>query len=871
MVLASHRVASPPIPNPTKIQPTITREGCGTRVHYSPSVESSLPLVVTQTGLSASRPNRLLGISFLLALSACATDEELQDGQVSDVTAGAASLRIVEVLPKPGPVGVGAFVELRNDTRQPIDVSSLSLKAGATSFALQPMTLLGKAETSIPPGATALIVDDAQACATIEPVACEKPIQTTRGSLGSAHASRDDVLVATLGMQAARHCLPVMPASGLAAALSSARTYALLRGGRAIDEIRVSDADPSEGYAFERTEASKAAVSPLGATPGTRNYVTWEPAGGSLPELAAYHSSAWRNAENARAVAPNPLADNLTSVIANAKRYIGGALYQLNDEKVIEALLAARRRGVDVRIATDAEFQGHRDYAPGLKKLTSAGVRIAFDVGASGINRSSLAHNKFMVVDDEWVWSGPYNPLKSEPARIHADNAVLLRSPELAALHKDELELMVSGNFSIMKRSSGRVGADAFVSGALSTVRFSPGLTDSQLKARSAEFVRTGDPAKACLVATAAGKSMLEERYRAVAPRGGPTDVLYAETARATSSLYFAQFSLALDGLVDILKERARGGVEVKGVVDATISTRSETLAIARAGGAVKFTPNSDPSCPAYVKPRSQCPRNANKVWMHHKFVIIDYGTDHPVVVTGSHNMSDRAEQENDESLVVIRDRAIAESYYRIFREMYVHPQALDVRETNVDLPALTLSKVEPSIDPKGPQAIEITNLDDKAVRLSELTIWNRREAPLAIRTSGTLAPGATQRIEVGKDTAKPKAADRAYLAPGTSLVLATKESQWVSTLDAYTSSASTPSALGPVKGRVASWTVQGLDTSTLDRAVVALLGTNTSTTRDKPVWNPRGTYSDWGDGFRVTRAGTLLVLAGAATWKPSE
>ncbi len=827
--------------------------------------------------LRVARVASLVGLSCVLGPVACVSDEAVEAGEDSALSAGSASLRIVEVLTQSVPGAMGAFIELRNDTDERIEVSDVALNVGGATLPLTSMMLLGGEEKGIAPGALALIVDDAQVAAKVEAIACEQPVATTQASLGSAHAAREDVLVSTLTLQSVRHCLPVMKAQGLSGALASSKVISVSRDSRQLDEFRVPDSPAPQGVSLERSELREAVVSALGSTPGARNFVTWEPAGRGVSELAAHHSSAWRIGTDAASgarrgvVGPNPLAEPLVSVIEKAKRYIGGAFYQLNDETVVDALAAARQRGVDVQIATDAEFLAHRNYAAGLRKLTSAGVRVVGDVGSTGNNRSSLAHNKFMVVDDDWVWTGSYNPVKPEAIRVHTDNAVLLRSKELAALHREEMDLMMSGKFGTSKRDAGRVGADAFVSGALTTVRFSPGLTSAQLKARADEFARTKDPVQACRVATAAGKPILEARYQSTQPCGGPLDVLYAEVARATSSLYFAHFSLALDGLVDILKERAREGVEVKGVVDATISSRAETLAIARAGGSVKYTPNSDPSCPPYVKPRSACPTNPNKVWLHHKFVIIDYGTDHPVVVTGSHNMSDGAEEQNDESLVVIRDRAIAESYYRTFREMYVHPQALDVGTVSPEVPALAITKVEPSADPGRSQVVEIMNLDTTPVRLNDLRVWNRREPPLAIRGAGSLAPGDTRRIVIGTDTASFRSTERAFLAPGTSLVVATKENHWVATYDAYTSALTTPSASLPAQMRVASWAVQGIDTATLDKTMLSLSGKNTSANQQVPQWNPRGTYSDWGDGVRVTRAGTLLMLTGSATWKPSE
>ena len=49
---------------------------------------------------------------------------------------------------------------------------------------------------------------------------------------------------------------------------------------------------------------------------------------------------------------------------------------------------------------------------------------------------------------------------------------------------------------------------------------------------------------------------------------------------------------------------------------------------------------------------------------IHSKVLVIDPFTDHPVVVTGSHNFSSTASKANDENYIIVRgDRALAEAY----------------------------------------------------------------------------------------------------------------------------------------------------------------------------------------------------------------
>ena len=166
------------------------------------------------------------------------------------------------------------------------------------------------------------------------------------------------------------------------------------------------------------------------------------------------------------------------------------------------------------------------------------------------------------------------------------------------------------------------------------------------------------------------------------------------------------------------------------------------------AGADVRYTPNSDPACPSYISPQSACPTNPNKVWLHHKFVVIDYGTDHPVVITGSHNLSDVAEKQNDDALLVIRDRAVAERYYRIFREAYDHPQTLGKNRQMADLSALAITAVKPSTDPSEAPIVEIANWGEKTVSLAGIELWNRQRS--VALSSGTLAAGERLAVIIG-------------------------------------------------------------------------------------------------------------------------
>jgi len=68
---------------------------------------------------------------------------------------------------------------------------------------------------------------------------------------------------------------------------------------------------------------------------------------------------------------------------------------------------------------------------------------------------------------------------------------------------------------------------------------------------------------------------------------------------------------------------------------------------------------------------------SAHPVYIHHKFVIIDAETDHPIVYTGSANMSKSSVANNDENLLEIKGSTnVAAIYLAEFMRLYEHYRA---------------------------------------------------------------------------------------------------------------------------------------------------------------------------------------------------
>jgi phosphatidylserine/phosphatidylglycerophosphate/cardiolipin synthase-like enzyme len=113
----------------------------------------------------------------------------------------------------------------------------------------------------------------------------------------------------------------------------------------------------------------------------------------------------------------------LVAAVADARQQVFVQAFNFTSEAVARALIAAKRRGVDVRITADREqtFGGERTRIP---DLAAAGIPIWLEV------RYTAAHSKVMIIDPEAQESvlitGSYNWTWSAQHR-NAENLLIMR------------------------------------------------------------------------------------------------------------------------------------------------------------------------------------------------------------------------------------------------------------------------------------------------------------------------------------------------------------------------------------------------------------------------------------------------------------
>jgi phosphatidylserine/phosphatidylglycerophosphate/cardiolipin synthase-like enzyme len=97
--------------------------------------------------------------------------------------------------------------------------------------------------------------------------------------------------------------------------------------------------------------------------------------------------------------------------------------YSFTSAPIAKALVAAHKRGVEVRVILDRSKE-REDYSA-AKFLEHEGVPVMID------SQHAIAHNKVMVVDGETVITGSFNFTRAAEER-NAENLVVIHSDALA-------------------------------------------------------------------------------------------------------------------------------------------------------------------------------------------------------------------------------------------------------------------------------------------------------------------------------------------------------------------------------------------------------------------------------------------------------
>lgn len=265
---------------------------------------------------------------------------------------------------------------------------------------------------------------------------------------------------------------------------------------------------------------------------------------------------------------PLALADNqgpaqeLLKLINSAQSSLDGAFYDIREPMVVQALIRAKQRGVNVRLVTETDNMGEEanpcpqpnsKMRKVLQDLLNAGIPIVSD------QRSGLMHHKFLVADRLRVWMGSTNVTRSSLFR-HNNTALTLNSQSLAANYTYEFEQMFNQKNFGPPRAVPHPVVD--VGGAAVKTYFSP--------------------------------------------RGGGQEAVLAALQNARKSIHFLTFSLTDVQMGEILSRKQQSGLDVRGVFDRCLSKSQYSL----------YWPLKRTGMPVFI--------DGNEALLHNKVMIID-------------------------------------------------------------------------------------------------------------------------------------------------------------------------------------------------------------------------------------------------------
>ncbi len=383
------------------------------------------------------------------------------------------------------------------------------------------------------------------------------------------------------------------------------------------------------------------------------------------------------------------LEDLIVSQIRSAQSSVDVAVQELNLPLIAQALAERQQAGIPVRLITEntyvrawhqltpaqvqaldersrAKYEEYRNLVDlnrdgrfSEEEIATRDVYAILDRGkvpwlddtADGSKGSGLMHHKFVVIDQQKVLTGSANFTLSDihgdfdsPGSVgNANHLLLLDSPELARIYTEEFNLMwgdgpgglPDSRFGVQKQK--RPLQTVLIDDAIVGVHFSPA-------SRSLPYEATSN------------------------------GIISATLAKAQRQIDVALFVFTDQGIANQMKKlRQERKVEIRGLFDPGFAFRDYSRTLEMWGLVLPDEKcRIDPQRLPWTLPAQAVgvPNLAPTDKLHHKFGIIDPGTDNATVITGSHNWSASANHLNDENLLIIRNRLVVDHFAREFERL---------------------------------------------------------------------------------------------------------------------------------------------------------------------------------------------------------
>ena len=126
---------------------------------------------------------------------------------------------------------------------------------------------------------------------------------------------------------------------------------------------------------------------------------------------------------------PGPDCENNIITAINNAQEIDIAVYSISNQAIVESVLAAYKRGANVRVITDrTQAKGNGSL---IGKIQNAGIPVLTN------KKHKIEHNKFAVFDDVHVVSGSYN-WTTNASKYNSENCVFFDQQNKEYTHRFE-------------------------------------------------------------------------------------------------------------------------------------------------------------------------------------------------------------------------------------------------------------------------------------------------------------------------------------------------------------------------------------------------------------------------------------------------
>ena len=118
----------------------------------------------------------------------------------------------------------------------------------------------------------------------------------------------------------------------------------------------------------------------------------------------------------------------IIELIKNAKHYIYMPTFLITHQKITEALIDAKKRGIDVRIIIDGNSTTTAHSTHSI--LRNNGILLKTE------NYAGKLHSKMIIIDDEYLITGSMN-FSNSGENKNDENTVIIKNSKIAKAHKD--------------------------------------------------------------------------------------------------------------------------------------------------------------------------------------------------------------------------------------------------------------------------------------------------------------------------------------------------------------------------------------------------------------------------------------------------